>query len=574
MNRRSVTNLLGLAPGSSLLCFALAASVITSPISSAKTAETMIDPRLPLALVGADTVTVADLDAEMSATLAASQGAGQKPKLDPEGVLRRLIQNRLLEQEGYRTGADQVAQVQNQVLDFVRLQGVKALMDSVSAPPPGTAPASPDTLPRQIKAMRRYSHILTKDEDQARALRDSLARGVAFAELARRHSTDQSAAQGGDLGWAAQDTYVSEFEKAARPLSLHEVAGPVKTQYGWHLIILTGARTDTLSSKSMAGAMINAQESRRRNAAIEDYVLFLKKKYAVTVNDSLLAGLDYGSSDPTTEKTLQTDERVLAVLPTGQLTIRGLTRNIRFQYFHGLAGRPDAAAIRDRMFNEWLTEALLSHESHLHGLDRTPKILAESKRLERRQVREEVLKSVLSFEFKPDEEQVRSYYQGHLADFTPKPRIKVRGVLLANEEAARRFREQLDGGAGFKWLVGRTPEVAAAASPFPTDWLPADQFEVKGQPLAEGSILGPLALPNGSAVGEVIAVEKTEVPALDKCRADVLQAVRRARTHEAIQSALARLESATTVVIEDGAPAIVAARLLYWIDAPKEGGTP
>ncbi len=89
---------------SSLLFVALIqSSVMLLPPAAAASTKAVVRP---LAVVGADTLTTDDLDSEISATLAEAQGR-KLPSFDPDAVLKRLIQNRLLEQEGYRTGADQ-----------------------------------------------------------------------------------------------------------------------------------------------------------------------------------------------------------------------------------------------------------------------------------------------------------------------------------------------------------------------------------------------------------------------------------------------------------------------------------
>ncbi|WP_022834846.1 peptidylprolyl isomerase [Salisaeta longa] len=68
-------------------------------------------------------------------------------------------------------------------------------------------------------------------------LRDSLQTGASFAELAREYSEDPgSASQGGDLGWFGRGRMVAAFNDAAFDAAPGEVVGPVKTQFGYHLI--------------------------------------------------------------------------------------------------------------------------------------------------------------------------------------------------------------------------------------------------------------------------------------------------------------------------------------------------
>lgn len=86
------------------------------------------------------------------------------------------------------------------------------------------------------------SHILVESEEAATALRQQIDDGGDFAELAQSNSTDGSASAGGELGWFGLGRMVPEFEEAVASLQPGEVAGPVQTQFGWHLIKLNDVR--------------------------------------------------------------------------------------------------------------------------------------------------------------------------------------------------------------------------------------------------------------------------------------------------------------------------------------------
>lgn len=79
---------------------------------------------------------------------------------------------------------------------------------------------------------------------QMRDLYDSVMAGADFAELARQYSEDNSASQGGDLGWFPQGQMVAEFDKRAFEMKEGEVSEPFRTQFGWHIMQHHGYRTD------------------------------------------------------------------------------------------------------------------------------------------------------------------------------------------------------------------------------------------------------------------------------------------------------------------------------------------
>jgi len=85
----------------------------------------------------------------------------------------------------------------------------------------------------QVKA----SHILVETEEEAKAIKEKLAAGEDFAELAKEYSTDEgSKLLGGDLGYFVRTEMVPSFADAAFSLQIGEISEPVKSEFGYHII--------------------------------------------------------------------------------------------------------------------------------------------------------------------------------------------------------------------------------------------------------------------------------------------------------------------------------------------------
>lgn len=80
------------------------------------------------------------------------------------------------------------------------------------------------------------SHILVKTEQEALACLTYIKNGKTFEELAKEKSLCPSGKRGGSLGWFGRGQMVREFENAAFSGKKGQVVGPVKTQFGYHLI--------------------------------------------------------------------------------------------------------------------------------------------------------------------------------------------------------------------------------------------------------------------------------------------------------------------------------------------------
>lgn len=79
-------------------------------------------------------------------------------------------------------------------------------------------------------------HILVKDEKTCLELKGKIEGGEDFGDIAKKHSQCPSGKQGGDLGQFSQGQMVPEFDKVVFNEAVNKVHGPVKTQFGYHLI--------------------------------------------------------------------------------------------------------------------------------------------------------------------------------------------------------------------------------------------------------------------------------------------------------------------------------------------------
>ena len=123
----------------------------------------------------------------------------------------------------------------------------------------------------------RARHILLRPNAQlteAQA-RDRLAdykrrvesRQADFAQLAREHSQDGSAAQGGDLGWTSPGQFVPEFEQAMANLAPGQIAAPLVSRFGLHLIQVMERRTSTLSLRDQQEVVRNQLRQKKLEEA-------------------------------------------------------------------------------------------------------------------------------------------------------------------------------------------------------------------------------------------------------------------------------------------------------------------
>lgn len=203
----------------------------------------------PLAAQDADTViaTVGDTEITLGHMIVAKRSLPQQYQQLPDqqlfaGLLEQLVQqNALAQAVGNPTRATELT-IENQRTGLLAGEalgrvGQEAVTDEAirAAYEARFADAEPS---REYNA----AHILVETEDAAQNLIDQLDEGADFAELARAHSTGPSGPNGGALGWFDAAQMVAPFRDAVTEMEAGEVAGPVETQFGWHVVRLNETR--------------------------------------------------------------------------------------------------------------------------------------------------------------------------------------------------------------------------------------------------------------------------------------------------------------------------------------------
>ena len=187
---------------------------------------------------------LADLEKEVSVR---SQGQ-TFPK---EKLIEELIQRQLLIQDALQKQLDKSADVTSQ-LDNIKntLLTQAALQGFLKANPVTDAElkAEYDSKVGGNNATEyKASHILVKTEQEAKKLIADLDKGAKFADLANKHSLDAKDSQnGGDLGWFSSGQMVEPFSAAVAKLEKGKYSKePVKTQFGYHVILREDSRAQT-----------------------------------------------------------------------------------------------------------------------------------------------------------------------------------------------------------------------------------------------------------------------------------------------------------------------------------------
>ena len=267
--------------------------VLIITISSQSGAAALADP--VVAEIGPEKITLSQFQAELEKLPPNLRQMASDKKMQKE-FLEQLATSRLLYQEGVKQGLTKDPAVKSQIDEATRkiILGVllqREIENRIQAPSPKEVNqyylthADEFLQEKQVKAR----HILLKDETEAKKVAAELQKGADFTTLARDKSSCPSAAQGGDLGFFTRNRMVKEFADAAFTLKKGEVSPPIKTKFGYHIIMIEEikeARAKPLDEVRTTIENKLTQES--KNQIFKNYVEGLKKKFNIVLHPDVI----------------------------------------------------------------------------------------------------------------------------------------------------------------------------------------------------------------------------------------------------------------------------------------------
>ena len=258
--------------------------------SPASTATAVNDTSQVLATVNGSPITegVVELYEQQLSARRPGNPAGQ----DRRAILEEVINLELARQGGEKEGLDKDTKIQLQIDQQRRaVIATAAIQHELEA-----NPVSDEELKKiyqeQAPSGDEYKarHILVKEEDEAKTLIVELDNGADFSELAKQHSTGPSGKSGGELGWFSPKQMVAPFSEAVAGMEKGVYTKqPVKTQFGWHIIILDDTREASPPPFEQLKPQLQAFVQKQR---VQAYITRLRESATIEIKEQPPAAAD------------------------------------------------------------------------------------------------------------------------------------------------------------------------------------------------------------------------------------------------------------------------------------------
>ena len=192
---------------------------------------------------------------------------------EKDKVLDQMINMQLIAAQGEKDGLDKDPDVATRLaLVHTQILADAAAQKYVKSNEPSDQELHAAYDAATDKTEYRASHILVPTKEKADQVIKKLKGGAKFEDLAKTESTDNSKANGGDLGWFTTARMVKPFGDAVKNLKKGDITtDPVQTQYGWHVIKLVDTRDAPFDQ--FKGQLSNGIMQKK----FQDYIDGLKK---------------------------------------------------------------------------------------------------------------------------------------------------------------------------------------------------------------------------------------------------------------------------------------------------------
>jgi len=249
-----------------------------------------------LAKVSSRTITVADFDSRIENIPAYYRNIVKKNK---KRYLNEIILETLFYEDAIRKGLDKDKEVKDILTEAKKKimvsKLIKTEVDDKLIIPESDIMKLYEERKSTLKTpeLWRASHILVADEAQAKSILDELSKGANFEELAKKYSIDATASRGGDIGYFRPGQLVPEFEEACMKLNIGQTGEILKTQFGYHIIKLTGKKDSAVLTFSEARVALEGElKKRKRSELFDEMVLKLKDRYGVNIQEDVFESID------------------------------------------------------------------------------------------------------------------------------------------------------------------------------------------------------------------------------------------------------------------------------------------
>ncbi len=416
------------------------------------------DPGLPLiqgkkvvAVVNGEPITLREYNQEL-AFLDTEDAEKNADKDKGADLLRRLINTRLIIQEGKRSGIDELPEIKQRVEVFSKITLREELMEKHVKDIKPDAQEVERLYKESVKEWR-ISSVLFEKEEAAKRMEEAIKEGEKFVPVLKKLVEDGTA-KDSEIGKYLKNRELRpEISGAISKMKIGDTSPMIRLKTGFIIFRLEDIRypEDTEAREWARKEVLK----RKQKDVLVKYDQELKKRYA-KVNQKVLDQLDFESKEPGFQNMLK-DQRVVAEIKGEKpIKVGELTEYLRQQQYHGVERAVESKRLNKKKvqtLDEMIHKRVFMKEALRLGIDRTESYQIKLKEHEDSLIFGVFVQKAISPEVKLHEKELETYYNEHIKEYTYPEMMKINSLVVKKRKEAEEAIETLRKGVEFKWLI-------------------------------------------------------------------------------------------------------------------------
>ncbi len=421
----------------------------------------------PVALVNDDPILMEEFSGALESIHESAGAAGDKKagKKDYASVLNRLVNARLIIQEGTAMGLDELPDVKKQIDAFAE-SSLKEILKRRQVKNLKPDEKTVEKLYQQMVQEWKIRSVRFDKKTDAEDLEKQLKAGGKFDELANK-LIDSGKVQGAKEGeFVKPKDLLPQIAAVLSTLKPGQVTPVLPIGPAFTIVKLEDIRYPAGNVEAMEAAQAQALEL-KSTRVLNEYWESLKKKY-VKINSKVLHKLDLEAPKPGFKKLLK-DKRIVAEIKgLKPITVGQLTEAVEKKFFHGVEEAIKLKRVNEGIYptlEDMLLDRVFKMEARKQGIDKSEEYRTTNKKYRDSLVFGMFINKAVAPEIKVTQGEIEDYYKEHIADYSSPEMLKIKSLAFARKNDAEDAIDKLRKGAEFQWLQANAAGQVAASSP-------------------------------------------------------------------------------------------------------------
>jgi len=413
----------------------------------------VIDGREAVAVVNDEPITLDELNQAIADSHNKRFGEQKAGSIDFSGIMKRLINIRLLLLEARNMGLDELPELQRTVESYAQKTMIELLFEQHVKDVTADEDEIEKLYKEEIKEWK-VKEITFKKEADAKKIEAQIKAGRNF-DAAGKKAVAEGIAEFIEEEYLKNKDLKPRVTQLISAMKINAVSPVVFAgKNAFTIFKIEGIRYSEKEDPEARKKAMQHALNRNRVRAANSYTKNLVKKYVI-IDEKLLDALDYESKTPGFENLLKDKRLVAEIAGEDPITVGKLSEALKKKFFHGIERAIERHKINRRkrsVLESMIEKRVLLKEAQTQGIDRTQTYETKIKEYKNALVFGAFIQKVVAPEIKLNEKELKAYYEKNRQKYTSPEMMKIKNLVFANKKDADETLDKLTKGTDFAWL--------------------------------------------------------------------------------------------------------------------------